>query len=128
VRLLADTHTLLWWLMADSALSAAAQAALCDPANEIYISAAVAWEIATKSRQGKLHIEPEEAGRLAQTIAAEGFRPLTLTVDHALRAGSYRQAHGDPFDRMLAAQCELEDLTLVTRDPAFRNFPCRTLW
>jgi PIN domain nuclease of toxin-antitoxin system len=53
---------------------------------------------------------------------------MALTVDHALRAGGYQQPHGDPFDRMLAAQCELEDLTLVTRDPAFRDFPVRTLW
>ena len=128
MRLLADTHALLWWLAGSSELSAPAQAALADPANEVYISAATAWEIATKCRQGKLHIKHEHAQRFGEVIAAEGFHPLVLTLEHAQHAGSYAQAHGDPFDRMLAAQCELEALTLVTRDPAFQDFPCPTLW
>jgi len=128
MRLLADTHALLWWLAGAPELSARAHAALADPGNEVYVSAATAWEIATKCRQGKLHIDHLDAERLGQSIAAEGFRRLELTLEHALRAGSYPQAHADPFDRMLAAQCELEDLTLVTRDPAFRSFPCPTLW
>ncbi|MFO1502449.1 MAG: type II toxin-antitoxin system VapC family toxin [Steroidobacteraceae bacterium] len=128
MRLLLDTHALLWWLVGAPELSAGARAAMGDPANEIYVSAATAWEIATKSRRGKLHFQPGEAQRLGESVAAEGFRPLALTAEHGLRAGSYLQSHGDPFDRMLAAQCEMEDLTLVTRDPAFRAFPCRTLW
>lgn len=128
MRLLADTPALLWWLTDGSPLSTAARTALADPANEVYISAVTAWEIATKGRQGKLDFHPREAARLASTIAAEGFHPMALTVDHALRAGGYQQPHGDPFDRMLAAQCEIEGLTLVTRDPAFRDFPVRTLW
>ena len=113
MRLLADTHALLWWLAGSSELSAPAQAALADPANDVYISAATAWE---------------NAQRFGEVIAAEGFHPLVLTLEHAQHAGSYAQAHGDPFDRMLAAQCELEALTLVTRDPAFQDFPCPTLW
>jgi PIN domain nuclease of toxin-antitoxin system len=128
MRLLADTHALLWWLAGAPELSERARAALADPGNEVFVSAATAWEIATKCRQGKLHVDNDNAGRLGETIAAEGFRRLDLTLEHALRAGSYPQAHGNPFDRMLAAQCELEDLWLVTRDPAFGKFPCATLW
>lgn len=128
MRLLADTHALLWWLADDSPLSAGARAALSSPDNEIFISAVTAWEIATKSRRGKLQYPQHDVDRLDETIAADGFRPLPLTVAHALRAGSYRIPHGDPFDRMLAAQCEIEGLTLVTRDPVFGAFGCPTLW
>lgn len=128
MRLLADTHALLWWLAGASELSADASAALADPANEVHVSSASAWEIATKCRRGKLQFQQEQVPRLALIIAAEGFRPMALTLEHMLRAGSYSQVHSDPFDRMLAAQCEIENLTLVTRDPAFRAFPCPTLW
>ena len=63
-----------------------------------------------------------------QLVAADGFRLLDLACAHGLRAGGYRNDRGDPFDRMLAAQAELEDLTLVSRDPVFRNFPVKLLW
>jgi PIN domain nuclease of toxin-antitoxin system len=128
VRLLADTHALLWWLEDRPHLSAAARAALSNPANEIHVSVASAWEIATKSRKGKLDMQPADVARLGEILVAAGFQPLQLTLAHALRAGNYTQPHRDPFDRMLAAQCEIEGLTLVTRDPAFAAFGCPTLW
>ncbi len=128
MRLLADTHALLWWLARAPELSARAHDVLADRGNEVYVSAATAWEIATKCRQGKLHVEQGHVQRFGATIAAEGFQPLVVTIEHAVRAGNYPQAHADPFDRILAAQCEIEELTLVTRDPAFRAFPGPTLW
>ena len=128
MRLLLDTHALLWWLVGAPELSAGARAAMGDPANEIYVSAATAWEIATKSRRGKLHFQPGEAQRLGESVAAEGFRPLALTAEHGLRAGSYLQSHGDPFDRMLIAQALAENLGLVSNEEIFDQYGVRRLW
>jgi PIN domain nuclease of toxin-antitoxin system len=128
VRLLADTHALLWWLAEDRRLSSRARTALEERGNEIYISAASAWEIATKSRKTRLEALPASGANIEEIMEREGFRPLSVTLRHGARAGSYSQPHADPFDRMLAAQCEIEGLTLVTRDPVFAAFHCPTLW
>lgn len=128
MRTLLDTHVLLWWFTDDSRLSAAARATIADEANEIFVSAASAWEIATKARLGKLEGIPEAAVRFAELVDADGFAHLPMTHLHALRAGAYPHPHKDPFDRMLAAQSELESLVLVTRDPAFTSFGTRTFW
>ena len=128
MRLLLDTHALLWWFTADPRLSAAAQAAIADHANEIFVSAASAWEIGTKQRLGKLDEVPQAAARFAELVAADGFLHLPISHGHGLRAGGYDVAHRDPVDRMLAAQSELESMPLVTRDPAFADFCITTLW
>lgn len=128
MRLLLDTHTLLWWLTDDPRLPDAVRQALTDEANEIFVSAASAWEIATKQRLGRLDGVPEASRRFAELVAADGFLHLPVTYLHSLRAGGYDVAHRDPFDRMLAAQSEIEALILVTRDPAFAVFGTRTLW
>jgi PIN domain nuclease of toxin-antitoxin system len=128
MRLLLDTHTLVWWFTDNPSLSPPARAAILDTANEILVSAVCGWEIATKYRLGKF---PEAAGSLAhyfEFIAADGFVHLPVSAEHAVRAGSFAVDHRDPFDRLLAAQAELEHLTLVTRDPAFAQFGTRTLW
>ena len=90
--------------------------------------ACTAWEIATKQRLGKLESVPQAAQRYAELVAADGFVHLPMTYLHSLRAGAYAVKHRDPFDRMLAAQGELELLTLVTRDTAFDLFDVETLW
>jgi len=129
VRLLLDTHALLWWFTDDERLTNTARQAIADEANEVFVSAASAWEIATKQRLGKLDGVPQAAERFAELVAANGFLQLPLSQSHGLRAGGgYRLAHRDPFDRMLAAQSELESLILVTRDPVFGEFGSRTLW
>jgi PIN domain nuclease of toxin-antitoxin system len=128
MKLLLDTHTLLWWFINDRRLSAPARAAILDERNEIHVSAVNAWEIATKDRLGKLPEAKEAAPRFMELVAADGFRHLVLNCEHGLRAGGYPNSHGDPFDRMLAAQAEIEGLTLVTRDPVFREFPVKVLW
>lgn len=128
MKLLLDTHTLLWWFMNDRRLSATARAAILDEGNEINVSAVNAWEIATKDRLGKLPEARDAAPRFMELVAADGFRLLGLACEHGLRAGGYPNNHGDPFDRMLAAQAEIEGLTLVTRDPVFRDFPVKVLW
>ena len=128
MRLLFDTHALLWWLTDDAQLPEPVRRAVANEANDVFVSAASAWEIATKQRLGKLDGIAPVAGWFIDLAAADGFVPLPITPLHALRAGAYAQEHRDPFDRMLAAQSELESMRLVTRDPAFDAFSVKTLW
>lgn len=128
MRLLLDTHAFLWWVTDDARLSDPARAAVCDENNPVFVSAASAWEMATKHRLGKLGEAEAAIERFAELVAADGFTHLAMSYRHALHAGRYAVEHRDPFDRMLAAQSELEELILVTRDPAFAAFAIRTLW
>ena len=127
MRFLLDTHALLWWWTDDPRLSRAARAVVLEPGHEVFVSAASAWEIATKDRLGKLGI-PHARERFNELITLDGFTHLPVTASHSLRAGAYPQPHRDPFDRMLAAQSELDELTLITNDPALEAFPARRLW
>lgn len=128
MRLLLDTHALLWWWADDPQLPADARAALADESNEVLVSAATAWEIATKQRIGKLPPWPMPAGGFDALVAADGFARLPVSSAHAWHAGSLAWPHRDPFDRMLAAQTMLDGLTLVTRDRVFAELPVPTLW
>ncbi len=125
---LLDTHVLLWWFTDDDRMSTQARDVIADEANDVYVSAVSAWEIATKERLGKLAGVPQATERFTELVAADGFRQLPISHLHSLRAGGYTVAHRDPFDRMLAAQSDLDKLPLVTRDPAFAHFGIETLW
>src|SRR5262249_45595035 len=122
MRLLLDTHALIWWVTDDTALSKAAWDAIADPASEVLASAASAWEIATKHRIGKL----PQAGPLAQdfagSIAAEGFTGLPIGVSDGEIAGRLPGPHRDPFDRMLIAQALAGRLTLVSNERLFDRY------
>lgn len=128
MRLLLDTHVLLWWFMGDTQLPRRVRTAILDDANEILVSAASAWEVATKHRIGKLPEAPEVYPRFEELVAADGFSYLPVSHRHGLRAGSYAVPHGDPFDRMLAAQAEIDGLVLVSRDSKFAQFPVQVFW
>jgi PIN domain nuclease of toxin-antitoxin system len=128
MNLLLDTHALLWWFTDDERLSKPARQLIADAGNRVFVSAASAWEIATKQRLGKLPGVPEAASRYGELVAADGFEHLPITHRHSLCAGGFTGTHRDPFDRMLAAQSDLEGLPLVTRDPAFDAFGITTLW
>lgn len=128
MRLLLDTHALLWWWTNDPKLSDTARCAIADEANQILVSAASAWEIATKHRLGKLPHAAQAQDRFNELVAADGFEHLPISYLHSLKAGAYSNEHRDPFDRMLAAQAELEQAVLVTLDPVFAGFRCRVLW
>lgn len=127
-QLLLDTHALLWWWSGDSALSAPARASIADSETIVFVSAASAWEIATKVRAGRLTGHEDIVPRFGELAVAATLRHLPVTHRHGLRAGSYPTKHRDPFDRMLAAQAEMESLTLVTKDTVFEEFPIRVLW
>ena len=128
MKLLLDTHAFLWWVTDDKALSGAARTAIADESNIIFVSAATAWEIATKLRLGKLDQAAGACDRFTELIAADGFSLMPIEACHALKAGSYRVAHRDPFDRMLATQSALEGIQLLTRDPAFKQFGTDVYW
>ena len=122
------SHVLLWWWFDPARLSTAVHALLVDPSSEIRVSAASVWELSLKHHRGKL---PELAGAiddLPGLLQADGFEGLPISQAHGLRAGAYSQPHRDPFDRVLAAQAELERLVLLTADPQLTTFPCQTLW
>ena len=125
---LLDSHVLLWWWFDPDRLSNAVLELLSNPSTSVLVSAASVWELSLKHHQGKL---PELSGvitDLPELLQADGFEALPISLAHGLRAGAYSQPHRDPFDRMLAAQAELNRLVLLTADPQLSTFPCRTLW
>ena len=128
MRYLLDTHTLLWWLFDDPNLPSGARDVIADPQNNVLISSASAWEIATKHRIGKLEAARILVQDISGWVARAGFAELPVTIAHAQKAGGWPQKHRDPFDRMLAAQSALEDLPLITKDSAFDSFGIRTRW
>lgn len=119
MRLLLDTHVWLWWLGDDRRLGRPARQALGNPWNEVYVSAASAWEIAIKAALGKVRVGKAD---LEGEIAANGFLEIEVRTRHALRAGGLGPIHEDPFDRMLVAQAQVENLTVVTADPVFERY------
>ena len=128
MRVLLDTHALLWWLDGDRRLSPKVRRAIANQANTILVSAVSAWEITTKARLGKLPGAADVAADVAGCVASQGFVPLDITLLHAQRAGSLPDNHRDPFDRMLAAQSQMEDVAIVTDDPAFETYDVRRFW
>jgi len=128
MRFLLDTHALLWWFTDDPQLSDRARNAIGDMNNDILVSAASAWELATKHRLGKLEEATAAVIRFEELVAADGFTFLPISHRHGLRAGAYRAPHRDPFDRMLAAQAEIESVQLITVDKAFEQFEIATYW
>ena len=112
MRFLLDTHVLLWWLADDPHLPHAVRSTLATEP-DVFVSAATAWEIAIKRSIGKL----EAPADLIDQLDEQGFRHLPMDWDHTVAAGALAPHHRDPFDRMLVAQAELEDLVLVTADP-----------
>lgn len=128
MRLLLDTHCLIWWWTDRHLLPPVVDSLIESGAEEVFVSSVNAWEIATKARQGKLPQMLPFLHRYTAAVVDAEFDTLDLNAAHGLRAGSYDIAHRDPFDRMLAAQAEIEGMTLLTRDPAFRMFPCTTMW
>ncbi|MEI7667312.1 MAG: type II toxin-antitoxin system VapC family toxin [Synechococcaceae cyanobacterium ELA263] len=125
---LLDSHALLWWWFDPDRLSSVVRELLGDPATPVLVSAASVWELSLKHHQGKLPELNGAMGDLPGLLQADGFEELPISVAHGLRAGGYCQPHRDPFDRMLAAQAELDRLVLLTADPQLSTFPCQTLW
>ena len=128
VRLLVDTHALLWWLFDDPKLSSAARSAIVSPDNEIVVSAASAWEIATKHRLGRLPHAGDVPDRLPDYLRRSRFAVLHISLEHALAAGALPGPHKDPFDRMLVAQARIENLAVATIDRVFQDYGVAVVW
>jgi PIN domain nuclease of toxin-antitoxin system len=128
VRLLLDTHAFLWWLDGDRRLSIKARRLIADEANSVLVSAASAWEITTKTRLGKLPGAKDVSADVLGCIGNQGFVPLDITVLHAQRAGALAGDHRDPFDRMLIAQAQLEDVAIISDDRIFDAYGVRRVW
>ncbi len=128
LRLLLDTHALIWWLAGDDALGRNARAAIADEANAVFVSAASAMEVATKFRIGKLPAAALLAQDFESIVAEQGFAELPITVHHARLAGEMAIAHKDPFDRLLIAQALAEDLVLVSNEVVFDAAAVKRLW
>lgn len=128
MRVLLDTHTLLWWAINDPRLSRGARSALASLNSEVYVSAASAWEIATKVRLGKLPGAEVFAAEFSDTIERLGFRELAISVAHGQRAGLLPGAHRDPFDRMLIAQAQAENMAIVSNERLFDTWRIRRIW
>lgn len=123
MKLLLDTHAVLWWQADDRRLSPAARAAIAT-ADLVWVSAASGWEVAIKASLGRVRLDEP----LAITVAADGFTELPVTLTHAARVQALPPLHADPFDRLLVAQALVERATLVTRDAALGGYGVPVLW
>lgn len=128
MRVLLDTHALIWWLAGDERLSKLARSCIGDESNPVFISAASVWEISTKYRLGRLPgaavfaLEPDRA------LADQGFEELSISFESGTRAGLLPGPVRDPFDRMLIAQAMLHDLVLVSNEASFDSYGVRRHW
>jgi PIN domain nuclease of toxin-antitoxin system len=125
---LLDTHVLLWWLFDDPKLSNPARDVIRAPENIIIVSSASGWEIATKSRLGKLPHAGNITNSLPSLLQKARIKVLSVSMAHALAAGALPGPHRDPFDRMLIAQGQIEQLPIVTSDRAFKKYPVNLIW
>jgi len=128
VKVLLDTHALLWAILSPRALSRRAATLIEDQANDILVSAASAWEIATKVRIGKLQGAEVLERDFLDVMDDAGYSMLPIDAACALRAGRFAGNHRDPFDRVLAAQALAEDIPILSKDSIFDTFGVRRLW
>jgi PIN domain nuclease of toxin-antitoxin system len=128
MRALLDTHALLWWLLDSESLTKPARKIMAERRNAVLVSAASAWEIATKVRLGKLPGVEDVAADFSGIMAQEGFELLSISADHAIRAGGLPGFHRDPFDRMLIAQAQSENLPLISKEAAFDHYGVGRIW
>ena len=125
MRLLLDTHTVLWWFSDDPRLPATARTAIADPGNQLMVSAIVGYEIAYKQKFGRL---PPFPGNLPHRLLREGMEVLPISLDHAVAAAALPGPHRDPWDRIMMAQAMAEQCSVVTVDQVFASYGLPVLW
>jgi PIN domain nuclease of toxin-antitoxin system len=123
-----DTHAFLWWLDGDRRLPARVRALIGEPENEVLVSVASVWEITIKARLGKLPRATDVATDVPACIESQGFVPLSITVQHAQRAGALVGLHRDPFDRMLIVQAQAEGVPIASNETIFDDYGVTRLW
>ncbi|MCJ7568470.1 MAG: type II toxin-antitoxin system VapC family toxin [Anaerolineales bacterium] len=128
MKVLLDTHTFLWWIDDAPNLSDKAREILTDAGNTIFVSVASGWEIAIKTGIGRLQVEGDPERLFPEQIARNAFQTLPIQMSHALHTVHLPYYHRDPFDRLLVSQSQIEDLPIVTRDPAIGHYEVETIW
>lgn len=128
MRVLLDTHAFLWWVLEDPRLSARAQSVIEAPDNDVLVSAVSAWEIAIKSADARLDLPEPAQTYVPGRIAANGFRELDVTVEHAVRVAGLPAIHRDPFDRLLVAQAQAELIPIISGDPTIARYDVEIIW
>jgi PIN domain nuclease of toxin-antitoxin system len=128
MKYLLDTHAFLWFVTDDNRLSSKAKSIIQDSNNEIYFSAASAWEISTKTKLGRLKLGRNLESFIIEQLTENSFGPLAITVSHSLYTEKLPQIHKDPFDRIMISQTKVENMVLITRDKEIREYKVSTVW
>lgn len=128
MQALLDTHALLWWFSDDPALGESARKLVAEARNAVFVSAASAWEIATKVRLGKLPTAADLVSDFTGYVERERFHVLPISAEHAVRAGLLAGLHKDPVDRMLIAQAQSENMPILSNEELFDPYGVRRTW
>jgi PIN domain nuclease of toxin-antitoxin system len=128
MKYLLDTHAFLWFVTDDNRLSSKAKSIIQDSNNEIYFSAASAWEISIKTKLGRLKLGRNLESFIIEQLTENSFGPLAITVSHSLYTEKLPQIHKDPFDRIMISQTKVENMVLITRDKEIREYKVSTVW
>jgi PIN domain nuclease of toxin-antitoxin system len=128
MKAILDTHVFLWWNMDDPRLSDSIREIIAGGRNELFLSAASAWEIAIKAGRGRLSLPVQPQKYVADRLVLHGFQPLPITLSHALQVSVLPEHHRNPFDRLLVAQGQLEDMPILTADPMIARYDVNTIF
>ena len=128
MRYLLDTHVFLWWNLGDPRLSEKAIKIISDGNNEIFLSAVSAWEIAIKVARKRLTIPEDPMRFVPSRMQLHGFEPLAIQIHHATRVFALPWQHSDPFDRLLVAQSQIEEMPFITADEEVRRYKIEAVW
>ncbi len=128
MKVLLDTHTFLWWITDDPKLSLRVRGIISNGENEVFISAATGWEIAIKAQIGRLKMPDEPRRFILEQLKINGMKSLPIEMRHALHISTLPIHHQDPFDRMLIAQAQMEELPVLSADPQFGKYEVTIIW
>ena len=128
MKALLDTHVFLWWNTNDQRLSKLAREFIADGRNELFISAASTWEIAIKTGRGRLTLPQSPKRYVASRMLQHHIQPLPIRISHTLRVFTLPEIHLDPFDRLLVAQSQIEELPILTADSKIAQYDVKILW
>jgi PIN domain nuclease of toxin-antitoxin system len=128
MKYLLDTHAFLWFISADDKLSSKARSIIKNSNNEVYFSAASAWEMSIKVRLGRLTIEEELEPFIIKQLSENNFSTLSITIFHSIYTSKLPDIHKDPFDRMIIAQSQVEDMPLISKDKNIEKYKIPVVW
>ena len=128
MKYLLDTHAFLWFVSEDSKLSSKARSIIKNSNNEVYFSAVSAWELSIKIRLGRLTIEEDLEPFIIKQLAENNFSTLSITIFHSIYTSKLPDIHKDPFDRMIVAQAQVEDLSIISKDKNIKKYKVPVIW